>query len=176
MRSKERWLAVAEIVAEIAGYPIFVDGRGCCVSTNCWQPTSYIRRHHVRLILVDYIRLLQLLGVIGNVLAGSRIALISKVGNVAVVMLSQLKRPEVDNAAFNVGFEGAGRHRKSPSHRDFALAANRRQGCDHASVVRPCDRENRNGSVGEIPVYFDERTPNFMTGRNSDGLRKQSKH
>ena len=164
---KDGWAAVAETAAAIAGYPIFVDGRPSLrIEELLATARLYIRRHSVRLVVVDYIRLVSgpgrdLRERVGYVADSLRS--LAKTENVAVVMLSQLKRPETGINA-------------KPSMLDLKESGDLENHChivilpwlpidDKGAIVTELSAlvigKNRNGSVGELPVYFDERTLQF---------------
>jgi len=84
--------------AEIAEYPIYVDDRPSLeIQELLASARLYIRRHGVKLVVVDYLRLVNALGAscaIGLVMLANALRQLAKSERIGVVLLSQLRRPE----------------------------------------------------------------------------------
>ncbi len=165
---KERWMALMESAAELAQMPIYVDERSVLkIQELLASARLYIRRHGVKLIVVDYLRLVDAPGRdlrerVGHIADALR--QLAKTERVAVVLLSQLKRPE-------------GGINARPSMLDLKESGDIEA---HSHVVllpylpvaengMPIPEEqlliigkNRNGGVGSLPVYFDEKRLQFF--------------
>ena len=132
----------------------------------------FIRRHGVKLIVVDYLRLVDAPGRdlrerVGNVADALR--QLAKTERIGVVLLSQLRRPE-------------GGINARPTMLDLKESGDIEA---HSHVVllpylpvaddgKPIPEEqlliigkNRNGGVGSLPVYFDENRLQFMERERS---------
>lgn len=166
--SPERWLGLAETAAEIAAFPIYVDARPSLkIQELLATARLYVRRHQVQLIVVDYLRLVDAPGRdlrdrVGNV--ANALRQLAKSERIGVVLLSQLRRPD-------------GGINARPSMLDLKESGDIEA---HSHVVllpylpvgedgRPIPDEqfliigkNRNGGLGSLPVYFDERRLQFL--------------
>jgi replicative DNA helicase len=169
---KERWDELLETAAEVAEWPIYIDDRSSLkIQELLASVRLYNRRHDVRLIVVDYLRLVDSPGRdlrerVGHVADALR--QLAKTERVGVVLLSQLKRPE-------------GGINTRPSMLDLKESGDIEA---HSHVVllpylpvaddgRPIPEEelliigkNRNGGVGSLPVFFDEKRLQFFERRN----------
>jgi replicative DNA helicase len=171
---KERWPELTEAAAKIAELPIYVDDRSSLkVQELLASARLYIRRHGVKLILVDYLRLVDAPGRdvrerVGQVADSLR--QLAKTERVGVVLLSQLRRLE-------------GGINAKPSMLDLKESGDIEA---HSHVVllpyvpiaedgKPVPEDqlliigkNRNGGVGSLPVYFDERRLQFLERTGSE--------
>jgi replicative DNA helicase len=169
----ERWSDLAAAAAEIADCPIFIDARGSLKLQELLASARlYIRRYGVKLIVVDYLRLVDSPGRdlrerVGNVADALR--QLAKTERIGVVLLSQLRRPE-------------GGINAKPTMLDLKESGDIEA---HSHVVllpylpvaddgKPIPEEqlliigkNRNGSVGSLPIYFDESRLQFMERERS---------
>ena len=164
----DRWSDLLEAAAEVAGCPIWIDDRPSLkIQELLASARLYIRRHGVKLIVVDYLRLVDApgrelrdrVGYVANALRQ-----LAKSERVGVVLLSQLRRPE-------------GGMNARPSMLDLKESGDIEA---HSHVVllpylpvgddgRPNPEDelliigkNRNGGVGALPVCFDERRLQFL--------------
>jgi replicative DNA helicase len=168
MISQDRWLGLAETAAEIAAFPIYVDARPSLkIQELLATARLFVRRHQVQLIVVDYLRLVdapgrELRDRVGNV--ANALRQLAKSERIGVVLLSQLRRPD-------------GGINAKPSMLDLKESGDIEA---HSHVVllpylpvgedgRPIPDEqflmigkNRNGGLGSLPVYFDERRLQFL--------------
>jgi replicative DNA helicase len=173
---RDRWPELLETAAEIAECPIYVDDRGSLkIQELLASARLYIRRHGVKMVVVDYLRLVDApgrdlrdrVGYVANALRQ-----LAKSERIGVVLLSQLRRPE-------------GGINARPTMLDLKESGDIEA---HSHVVllpylpvaddgRPIPDEqlliigkNRNGGVGSLPVYFDERRLKFIdrTGGTND--------
>ena len=171
---RERWMELAESAAELAQLPIFIDDRSTLkIHELLASARLYIRRHGARLVVVDYLRLVEAPGRdlrerVGHVADALR--QLAKTERVGVVLLSQLKRPE-------------GGINARPSMLDLKESGDIEA---HSHVVllpylpisddgTPIPEEqlliigkNRNGCIGSLPVYFDEKRLQFLERTNTD--------
>ena len=168
MIKRERWKDLFDAAAEVADWPIYVDARSSLkIQEVLASARLYIRRHGVKLIVVDYLRLVdapgrdlrERIGYVANALRQ-----LAKSEHVGVVLLSQLRRPE-------------GGINARPSMLDLKESGDIEA---HSHVVllpylpvgengRPLPQEqlliigkNRNGSIGSLPIYFDEKRLQFF--------------
>lgn len=165
---QDRWLELLEAAAELVNCPIYVDARGSIkIHELLASARLYVRRHGVKLIVVDYLRLVDApgrdlrdrVGCVANALRQ-----LAKGERIGVVLLSQLRRPE-------------GGINARPSMLDLKESGDIEA---HSHVVllpylpvaedgKPIPDEelliigkNRNGGVGSLPVYFDEKRLQFL--------------
>jgi replicative DNA helicase len=165
---QDRWGELAQAAAAVAECPIYVDDRPSLkIQELLASARLFIRRHGVKLILVDYLRLVdgpgrELRDRVGYV--ANALRQLAKSERVGVVLLSQLRRPE-------------GGINARPSMLDLKESGDIEA---HSHVVllpylpvtedgRPIPEEqlliigkNRNGGVGSLPVCFDERRLQFQ--------------
>jgi replicative DNA helicase len=94
----EDWAAMVNCVSHMENWPLYVDDApSLTIGALTARARLYIRRHGVKLIVVDYLRLVQAPGKelrerLGN--ATDALRQLAKSEKVAVVALSQLRRPE----------------------------------------------------------------------------------
>jgi replicative DNA helicase len=165
---RDGWTELVETAAELAGCPIYVDDRPSLkIQELLASARLYIRRYGVKLIVVDYLRLVDApgrdlrdrVGYVANALRQ-----LAKSERIGIVLLSQLKRPE-------------GGINAKPSMLDLKESGDIEA---HSHVVllpylpvsedgKPNPEEelliigkNRNGGVGALPVYFDESRLQFF--------------
>ncbi|PYX67795.1 MAG: hypothetical protein DMG72_24535, partial [Acidobacteria bacterium] len=127
----------------------------------------YIRRHGVKLIVVDYLRLVDApgrelrdrVGYVANALRQ-----LAKSERIGVVLLSQLRRPEggINGRPTMLDLKESG---DIEAHSHVVLLPYLPVGDDGKPI--PEDEllivgKNRNGGVGSLPVYFDERRLQFV--------------
>jgi replicative DNA helicase len=173
---RDRWPELLESAAEIAECPIYVDDRGTLkIQELLASARLCILRHGVKLIVVDYLRLVDApgrelrdrVGYVANALRQ-----LAKSERVGVVLLSQLRRPE-------------GGINARPTMLDLKESGDIEA---HSHVVllpylpvtndgRPTLEDelliigkNRNGGVGSLPVYFDEKRLQFFDRTVSEGV------
>jgi replicative DNA helicase len=173
---RDRWPELLESAAEIAECPIYVDDRGTLkIQELLASARLCILRHGVKLIVVDYLRLVDApgrelrdrVGYVANALRQ-----LAKSERVGVVLLSQLRRPE-------------GGINARPTMLDLKESGDIEA---HSHVVllpylpvtndgRPTLEDelliigkNRNGGVGSLPVYFDEKRLQFFDRTASEGV------
>ena len=165
---RDRWSELLETAAEIAECPIYVDDRGSLkIQELLASARLYIRRHGVKLVVVDYLRLVDApgrdlrdrVGYVANVLRQ-----LAKSERIGVVLLSQLRRPEggINARPTMLDLKESG---DIEAHSHVVLLPY----LPAADDGRPIPDEqlliigkNRNGGVGSLPVYFDERRLQFV--------------
>jgi len=163
----ERWREVMESAAGLSELPIYVDSRPSLkIQELIASARLYIRRYGVKLIVVDYLRLVdapgrelrERVGYVANALRE-----LAKSERIGLLMLSQLRRPE-------------GGMNAKPTMLDLKESGDIE---NHSHVVllpflpvgddggpRPEEQQviigkNRNGRIGSLPVYFDEKRLQF---------------
>jgi replicative DNA helicase len=169
---RERWMELMESAAALTTMPIYVDDRSTLkIHELLASARLYIRRHRVKLIVVDYLRLVEAPGRdlrerVGQVADALR--QLAKTERVGVVLLSQLKRPE-------------GGINARPSMLDLKESGDIE--CHSHVVLLPYlpvsedgtpipDEQlliigkNRNGCIGSLAVYFDEKRLQFFERTN----------
>jgi replicative DNA helicase len=166
--NKERWIELIRSTDAIIECPIYVDDRPSLkVQELVASARLYIRRHGVKLIVVDYLRLVdapgrdlrERVGYVANALRQ-----LAKSERVGVVLLSQLRRPEggINARPTMLDLKESG---DIEAHSHVVLLPYLPVGDDGRPV--PEDElliigKNRNGGVGSLPVYFDERRLQFF--------------
>ena len=164
---KERWTELGESAAEIAQLPILIDDRPSLkIHELLATARLYIRRNRVKLIIVDYLRLVDAPGRdlrerVGHVADSLRA--LAKSECVGVVLLSQLKRPEggINCRPTMLDLKESG---DIEAHSHVVLLPY----LPIADDGKPVPEEqlliigkNRNGGIGSLPVYFDEKRLQF---------------
>jgi replicative DNA helicase len=164
----ERWPELLRAAAEIAGCPIYVDDRPSLkIQELLASARLYIRRHDVKLIVVDYLRLVDApgrdlrdrVGYVANALRQ-----LAKSENVGVVLLSQLKRPEggINTRPSMLDLKESG---DIEAHSHVVLLPFMPVAEDGRPIIEEemlIIGKNRNGGVGSLPVYFDEMRLQFF--------------
>jgi replicative DNA helicase len=164
---RDRWHELAEAAGEIADCPIYVDDRPALkIQELLASARLYIRRHSVKLIVVDYLRLVDApgrelrdrVGYVANALRQ-----LAKSERIGVVLLSQLRRPEggINSKPSMLDLKESG---DIEAHSHVVLLPYLPVGED--GRPSPDDQlliigKNRNGGVGSLPIYFDERRLQF---------------
>jgi replicative DNA helicase len=167
MIAKERWLGLLETAAEITTYPIYVDARPSLkIQELLATARLYVRRHGVQLITVDYLRLVdapgrELRDRVGNV--ANALRQLAKSERIGVVLLSQLRRPDggINAKPSMLELKESG---DIEAHSHVVLLPYLPVGEDGRPI--PEDQfliigKNRNGGLGSLPVYFDEKRLQF---------------
>jgi replicative DNA helicase len=164
----DRWTELLRAAAEIAECPIYVDDRPSLeIQELLASARLYIRRHGVKLIVVDYLRLVnapgrELRDRVGHV--ANALRQLAKSERIGVVLLSQLRRPDggINVRPTMLDLKESG---DIEAHSHVVLLPYLPVGDD--GRLLPEDElliigKNRNGSVGSLPVYFDERRLQFF--------------
>jgi replicative DNA helicase len=168
----DRWLDLTQAAADLSECPIYVDARPSLkIQELLASARLYIRRYGVRLIVVDYLRLVEAPGRelrerVSYVADALR--QLAKSERVAVVQLSQLRRPEggINGRPTMLDLKESG---DIEAHSHVVLLPYLPVEEDGKPIP---DQElliigkNRNGSVGPLPVYFDERRLQFFERTN----------
>jgi replicative DNA helicase len=164
---KDSWPELMEAAAEVAQLPIFVDDSSSLkVQELLGLARLYIRRHSVKLIVVDYLRLVEAPGRdlrerVGHIADSLR--QLAKTERVGVVLLSQLKRPEgINSRPTMLDLKESG-DIEAHSHvvlLPYLPVADDGKPIpeDHLLIIG----KNRNGGVGSLPVFFDEKRLQFV--------------
>jgi replicative DNA helicase len=168
-----RWMELLQAAAEIAEYPIYVDDRSSLeIQELLASARLYIRRHGVKLVVVDYLRLVnapgrELRDRVGHV--ANALRQLAKSERIGVVLLSQLRRPEggINARPSMLELKESG---EIENHSHVVLLPYLPVGDDGRPI--PEDElliigKNRNGGVGSLPVYFDEKRLQFFDRTDS---------
>lgn len=163
-----RWPELVRAAVEITDCPIYVDDRPSLkVQELLASARLYIRRHGVKLIVVDYLRLVEgqgrelrdRVGYVANALRQ-----LAKSERIGVVLLSQLRRPEggINARPSMLDLKESG---DIEAHSHVVLLPYLPVGEDGRPI--PKDElliigKNRNGGVGSLPVFFDEKRLQFF--------------
>ena len=164
----DRWADLLQAAADISECPIYVDARGSIkIQELLASARLYIRRHGVKLIVVDYLRLVDAPGrdlrervsYVANALRQ-----LAKTERVGVVLLSQLRRPEggINSRPTMLDLKESG---DIEAHSHVVLLPYLPVGDDGKPIPHEellIIGKNRNGGVGSLPVYFDERRLQFL--------------
>jgi replicative DNA helicase len=165
---QERWPDLVQAAADVADCPIYIDDRPSLkIQELLASARLYIRRYGVKLIVVDYLRLVDAPGrelrervaYVANALRQ-----LAKTERIGVILLSQLRRPEggINSRPTMLDLKESG---DTEAHSHVVLLP-------YLPVANggwpiPEDQlliigKNRNGGVGALPVYFDERRLQFV--------------
>jgi len=165
--AKVSWRELASAGAELLNWPIYLDGSSTLtIQELLARARLYIRRHGVKLIVVDYLRLVEApgrelrerVGYVANALRQ-----LAKTEDVGVVLLSQLRRPEGGMNARPTMLE-LKESGDIEAHSHVVLLLYMPIGENH----QPTGEEeviigkNRNGALGPLPVYFDNKRLQFF--------------
>jgi replicative DNA helicase len=164
----DRWPDLLRAAGRIAECPIYVDDRPSLkVQELLASARLYIRRHGVKLIVVDYLRLVEgqgrelrdRVGYVANALRQ-----LAKSERVGVVLLSQLRRPEagINTRPSMLDLKESG---DIEAHSHVVLLPYLPIGDDGTPIPEHellIIGKNRNGGVGSLPVYFDEKRLQFF--------------
>jgi replicative DNA helicase len=168
MIKQDRWRDLLHAAAEIADCPIYIDARPSLkIHELLASARLYVRRFKVQMIVVDYLRLVDAPGRdlrerVGHV--ANALRQLAKSENIAVVLLSQLKRPEggINSRPSMLDLKESG---DIEAHSHVVLLPYLPVSDDGSPVPEEqllIIGKNRNGSVGSLPVYFDDRRLQFF--------------
>jgi replicative DNA helicase len=163
----DRWTELVESAASLSELPIYVDSRPSLkIQELLASARLYIRRYKVKLIIVDYLRLVdapgrelrERVGYVANALRE-----LAKSERIGLVMLSQLRRPEggMNSKPTMLDLKESG---DIENHSHVVLLPFLPVGDDGGP--RPEEQlliigKNRNGRIGSLAVYFDEKRLQF---------------
>jgi replicative DNA helicase len=165
---RDLWPELASAAADLAEHPIWIDDSPSLTASQLLaRARLYIRRHGVKLIVVDYLRLVDAPGrdlrervsYVANTLRQ-----LAKTENIAVVLLSQLRRPEggMNARPSMLDLKESG---DIEAHSHVVLLPYLPVGDDGGPMPEEqllIIGKNRNGSIGSLPVYFDEKRLQFV--------------
>ena len=169
-----QWLSLKESVNKIMQSPLYVDDSSCLsIEALIARARLHIRRFGCRLVVVDYLRLVQATGDqlrerVGNVAEGLR--QLAKSEHVSVVALSQLSRPrdgELNSRPNLLQLKESGDVEASahtvlliytPMNKDLP------SGEDEIIIGK-----NRNGPIGSIFVAFNRESLKFLPREEISG-------
>lgn len=163
-----RWPELVRAASKITEYAIYVDDRPSLkVQELLASARLHVRRHGVKLIVVDYLRLVEgqgreLRDRVGYV--ANSLRQLAKSEQVGVVLLSQLRRPEggVNTRPSMLDLKESG---DIEAHSHVVLLPYLPVGNDGKPILQDellIIGKNRNGGVGSLPVYFDEKRLQFF--------------
>jgi replicative DNA helicase len=164
---RDQWPAIAQAAANIAECPIWIDDSpSLTVIELLAKARLHIRKHKVKLIVVDYLRLIEAPGKelrerVGFVANAMR--QLAKTEKVGVVLLSQLRRPHggTNDYPTMLDLKESG---DIEAHSHVVLLPYLPTGENGAAEPERkllIIGKNRNGSPGHLPVYFDEKRLQF---------------
>jgi len=159
-----------ETAASCAAWPLYVDESSqLTVDELRARAKLFVRRHGVKLIIADYLRLIRAGGrelreQVGN--AADCLRRIAKEENVAVVGLSQLKRPENINDRPNMlGLKESG-DIEAHAHVCLLLYQPVNENGEFTHEDEIIVGKQRNGPLGTEKVRFDHNTLTFKSRTN----------
>jgi replicative DNA helicase len=169
----ERWHELTETTERIKEYAIYVDDRPSLkIQELLASSTLYIRRHGVKLIIVDYLRLVDAPGRdlrerVSNV--ANALRQLAKRERVGIVLLSQLRRPEggLNDVPSMLDLKESG---DIEAHSHVVLLPYLPIGED--GRPNPEDDlliigKNRNGGIGALPIFFDTKRLQFLERKST---------
>jgi replicative DNA helicase len=175
----DRWTELVEAVASLSELPIYVDSRPSLkIQELLASARLYVRRYKVKLVIVDYLRLVdapgrelrERVGYVANALRE-----LAKSERIGLVMLSQLRRPEggMNSKPTMLDLKESG---DIENHSHVVLLPFLPVGDDGGP--RPEEQlliigKNRNGRIGSLPVYFDEKRLQFCVRTLGDVARSE---
>ena len=168
-----QWRELAECTANMAKWPLFVDGSSSLtIQQLIARARLYIRRFECKLVLVDYLRLIKAPGKeireqVGNVIDALR--QLAKTERIGVVALSQLARPKdgkINTRPTMLGLRESG---DIEAHAHVVLLIympskqNEPTGADEIIIGK-----NRHGPIGSIKVTFSRDRLKFLPRSRDD--------
>lgn len=164
---KPQWTMLLQCVGTLEQFPLYVDdSTSLNIETLIARAKLYVRRFGCRLIVVDYLRLVQASGdqlreCVGNVAEGLR--QLAKSENISVLALSQLSRPkdgDINSRPNLLQLKESG-DVESSAHVVLLIYMPMRNdaptGEDEIVVGK-----NRNGPIASIPVVFSRGRLKFF--------------
>jgi replicative DNA helicase len=154
-----QWTALVQCVGRLEQYPLYVDdSTSLNIETLIARAKLYVRRFGCKLVIVDYLRLVQASGDqlrerVGNVAEGLR--QLAKSENISVVALSQLSRPkdgDINSRPNLLQLKESGDVEAS-AHTVLLIYMPMRNDSP-ASEDEIIIGKNRNGPIGSVPVLF----------------------
>lgn len=163
---ESQWLAVSQSVEELMSYPLSVDeSSSLTVRELTARARLEIREKKIRLVIVDYLRLVEGPGKelrerVGNV--ANHLRQLAKEENVAVVALSQLARPRDRNLNSRPTMLEIKESGDVEAHAHTVILIYQPvQNDEFTHEDELIIGKQRNGPLGIVPVLFDERTLTF---------------
>lgn len=160
--SNEKFSALMEVAAGFNGLPFYADESSTLTSTDLvLRCRRAIRKHDIKLIVVDYMQLIvgrgrELRERVGD--AGNSLRQLAKDTGVPVLALSQLNRPDkgINEIPTMIRLKESG---DLEAHAHTILLLHTPIGDDqgHTGEDEIIIGKHRNGSVGTIPVFLDRR-------------------
>lgn len=165
--SADGWRDLLESAAEMSTLPIWIDDSpSLTVQEIVSRARLFIRKHGVRLVVVDYLRLVQSSGRdlrerVGN--TADALRTLAKTEQVGVVLLSQLRRPEggINSRPSMIELKESG---DIEAHAHVVLLLYMPVGDDGKPVGEDeiIIGKQRHGPIGSHPVRFSETTLQFQ--------------
>jgi replicative DNA helicase len=164
---REQWKELAECDAGVSAWPVAIDDSGSLrIEQLLAQSRLLIQRKKVKLIIVDYLQLIQaeardIRERVGKVADALR--QLAKSERIPVVLLSQLRRPaNVNDPPTMIDLKESG---DIEAHAHMVLLLH----CPLANDGAPSGDDqiiigkNRNGMRGSLPVFFHKQSLRFVT-------------
>jgi replicative DNA helicase len=160
--SAERWTDLTEHAGQLSGLPLYVeDSASLTASDVSLKARLAIRQHGIRLIIVDYLQLLQGTGKelrerVSN--AANTLRQLAKDTGVPVICLSQLRRPgNLNDVPSMIDLKESG---DIEAHANTVVLIYMPQGGEDRQPTGEDELivgKQRNGPIGSVPVVFDKR-------------------
>jgi replicative DNA helicase len=167
---REQWKELAECGAGVSAWPVAIDDSGTLrIEQLLARARLLIQRKKVKLIIVDYLQLIQaeprdIRERVGKVADALR--QLAKPERIPVVLLSQLRRPaNVNDPPTMIDLKESG---DIEAHAHMVLLLH----CLFANDGAPSGDDqiiigkNRNGLRGSLPVFFHKQSLRFVTREN----------
>ena len=165
--SREKFSAVLEAAAGLAGLPLYADDSSSLNSGELvLRARRAIRQHGIKLIIVDYLQLVsgrgkELRERVGGV--GDSLRQLAKDTGVPVIAFSQLSRPERINDLPNMTKLKESGDLEAHAHTVLLLHTPIAEDQSYSGEDEIIIGKQRNGSIGSIPVYLDRQALQFRS-------------
>lgn len=165
--SESNWSRFVECTAEIGTLPFFVDESSSLSPVDiAMRARVQIRRHGIKLIIVDYLQLIKSSGRELRERVGASansLRQLSKQTGVPVIALSQLRRPsDLNDRPSMIDLKESG-DIEAHAHTVLLIYMPTGDGDTHTGEDEIIIGKQRNGPIGAIPVYFDKRSLTFKS-------------
>lgn len=163
-----QWLSLMQCVSTLEQYPLYVDdSNSLSIETLSARAKLYVRRFGCRLVIVDYLRLVQASGDqirerVGNVAEGLR--QLAKSEDISVLALSQLSRPkdgDINSRPNLLQLKESGDIEAS-AH-TVLLIYMPMSNDDPTGKDEIIIGKSRNGPMGSVPVFFSRDRLKFFS-------------
>lgn len=170
--AKEQWPELVRAMGDTSELPLYIDGSPSLkLHELLARARLAIRRHGIKLVAVDYVRFVDAPGRdlrerLGNV--ANALRELAKAEHVAVLLLSQLRRPDggINAKPDMLQLKETG---DLEAHSHVVLLLYQPIGEDGSltGAAEIIIGKNRNGAVGSLPVHFDSKRLQFFPRRSA---------